>query len=272
MRPRGHAHQTASLPNRRSAPWETQQNARSPAAPNSCDYHLLTSDNAAFAQCLVSPLHPRPPTITKSERAARLTSLPGPLDTGICAASHARFRCAASASRLQEIAPGRPTPEAYRRLVRVVVTRTARGAPNPCRVERSDGVIVEFDMYDHADRLPHDLCHLAVESAIKTRHGFWGCIERGAMFRGMNRVSGKGSGGRATVRRAAPRLDEIERLVAFVTGCWEQGAVPLVGSELGETEGRECAAFLEWCQRAWSDTPIGGSLELRWPLSLPPAL
>jgi hypothetical protein len=131
-------------------------------------------------------------------------------------------------------------------------------------------VVVAFDMYDHADRLPHDLCHLAVESALDAHHGFWGCVERGAMFRGMTRVGGKGSGGRGLVRRAAPRLDDIERLVAFAVGCWEQGALPLVSLELSEKEGRKCAVFLDWCQRVWSDTPIGGSLELRWPLLLPP--
>lgn len=163
-----------------------------------------------------------------------------------------------------------PGPEAYRQLVRVVVTRTARGLPNPCRVERDDGVVVVFDMFDHADRLPHDLCHLAVESALRTRQGFWGCIERGAMFRGMSRVGGKGSGGRGLVRRAAARLDEIERLVAFATGCWEQGTVPLLGPDLNDAEGSACADLLDWCQRMWSQTPVGGSLVLGWPLSLPP--
>jgi hypothetical protein len=154
--------------------------------------------------------------------------------------------------------------------VRVVVTRTEQGAPNPCRVERDDGVVLEFDMYDHAERLPHDLCHLAVESALRMRHGFWGCIERGAVFQGMTRVGGKGPGGRGVVRRAAAKLDDVERLVAFVTGCWEEGAVALVASELDEADGRECAVFLDWCQQMWSATSVGGSIALPWPLSLPP--
>lgn len=173
----------------------------------------------------------------------------------------------AEATSMSSAGPG---PEAYRQVVRVVVTRTARGLPNPCRVERDDGVVVVFDMFDHADRLPHDLCHLAVESALRTRQGFWGCIERGAMFRGMSRVGGKGSGGRGLVRRAAARLDEIERLVAFATGCWEQGTVPLLGPDLNDAEGSACADLLDWCQRMWSQTPVGGSLVLGWPLSLPP--
>jgi len=47
-------------------------------------------------------------------------------------------------------------------------------------VTRSDGTTTGWDFPSYGHGLPHDLCHLVVESELGLRHGFWGLVDQGA--------------------------------------------------------------------------------------------
>lgn len=44
---------------------------------------------------------------------------------------------------------------------------------------REDGTSSSWDFPSYGDALPHDLCHLVVESELGLTDGFWGLIDQG---------------------------------------------------------------------------------------------
>jgi len=46
-------------------------------------------------------------------------------------------------------------------------------------VTRQDGTSTSWDFPSYGDGLPHDLCHLVVESELGLTDGFWGLVDQG---------------------------------------------------------------------------------------------
>jgi hypothetical protein len=71
--------------------------------------------------------------------------------------------------------------------VEIVMTRSAERM-STTRVRRDDGATLELPSYIPFHRLPHDLAHFVVESALGLTWGVWGSIAHGTIFRGMQVV------------------------------------------------------------------------------------
>lgn len=148
---------------------------------------------------------------------------------------------------------------------------------------RPDGVVVHLrgGSYNTFDPpLPHDIAHLVVERGLGLRHGLWGVLEAGGLFRLATVHSGRRRPQAA--KRAERLLDEhredlnvAEVAVAAVCRMAHEGlaaddrtirelcghrtpreltpdVVPAVGDRL-----REAA----W---QWASVPVGGTLALDW--------
>ncbi|HUP85976.1 MAG TPA: hypothetical protein VM143_09950 [Acidimicrobiales bacterium] len=141
-------------------------------------------------------------------------------------------------------------------------------AVSRCRAERADGVVVEFLVHNHPGRLPHDLCHFAVESTLGLADGFWSLLDRGVMFKGVARAGGTGKGrpARRLVQRRGDQLDEIELLVAGVTGCWENDDRAVTVAGFSHDEVSACHDALDSLDAQWQKVGIGEALSLEWAL------
>src|SRR6267378_4318541 len=58
-------------------------------------------------------------------------------------------------------------------------------------VVRDDGVSYRLKGVAHMFAIPHDLAHFLVEKALRLRHGFFGNIADGAVFKSMTYVEGR---------------------------------------------------------------------------------
>lgn len=87
------------------------------------------------------------------------------------------------------------------------------------------------------------------------------------MFEGVVRVGGIGKGrpARRLVQRRARHLDEVEFLVAGITGCWESGDGAVAIAGLSDDEVSKCFDALDALNAQWQKVPIGEALHLEWP-------
>lgn len=56
---------------------------------------------------------------------------------------------------------------------------------------RDDKVVVRVGTPDRPKGLPHDMAHYLVERGLGIERGFWGAVAAGAVFEGMEVVSGR---------------------------------------------------------------------------------
>src|SRR3712207_5427402 len=56
---------------------------------------------------------------------------------------------------------------------------------------RDDDVVLRVTTPDRPQFLPHDMAHYLVERELGFRRGFWGSVAAGAVFGGMQVVSGR---------------------------------------------------------------------------------
>jgi hypothetical protein len=113
-------------------------------------------------------------------------------------------------------------------------------------------------------RIPHDLVHAAVESALGIRDGFWGAIDAGATFGGFEPRSGA-----KVLRRKGPDVLAAELPVNWAYRVWTgrsveaadgvSGRRPLADAQLGVA-----LAALDDAARRWDATPEGSALSWRW--------
>jgi hypothetical protein len=85
-------------------------------------------------------------------------------------------------------------------------------------VTRQDGSSTAWDFPSYGNRLPHDLCHLAVEEALGIANGFWGLVDQGVEVRLVDDQATLVRDGRPLVEEAGidfSDLTEAERLVAL---------------------------------------------------------
>src|SRR4051794_21602515 len=86
-------------------------------------------------------------------------------------------------------------------------------------VKRNDGVMLQVQSHDRPTALPHDIMHFIVERRLQLRQGFWGCVAAGAMFPGMQVISGRlrphaEARSQSLIKAAQESLSEAEVLVS----------------------------------------------------------
>ncbi|HET9142265.1 hypothetical protein [Actinophytocola sp.] len=154
-----------------------------------------------------------------------------------------------------------------------------------CHVHRPDGAVVFVPSFDRKHRVPHDLAHVATESALGIEDGVFGSIMAGALMGDMRVVSG---GRRHDARQrsekilrantASRALTVAEVLAAVVHDAVESGkrgdlhgwARRHWGSVRQEpfpyTAAQLAAArrLLEELAARWAELPAEGELEVDW--------
>jgi hypothetical protein len=153
-------------------------------------------------------------------------------------------------------------------------------------IMRDDGVSFSMQGVGHNFSIPHDLAHLAIEQALHLDRGFWGSIAAGAVFPTMTYLGGRRKPRSAErskeILRANTRpLGEAEVLVRIFNDTIEGGHSETSGVLHRRLKGRWAppgerprsisssqiaeafAAYRDVLSR-WSNTPVGGTLELQW--------
>ena len=151
---------------------------------------------------------------------------------------------------------------------------------------RGDKVVLRVQTPDRPQSLPHDLAHYLVERELGFERGFWGSVAAGAVFGGMQVVSGRrpphaAERSKAVIKAAGQQLTAAEIYVSVMLRVAREGREgdwPGVCSLLDEAwrpfrgprkavshEGvsRACRALRE-AEREWQELPVGQSLTVSW--------
>ena len=88
-------------------------------------------------------------------------------------------------------------------------------------VLRNDGVLVFVPGVGKKYDLPHDFSHFIIEKSLGLEWGFWGCIAKGALFKGMKVLEGRQkphakARSKNILKEAGQYLTEAEGLVSIV--------------------------------------------------------
>jgi hypothetical protein len=110
-------------------------------------------------------------------------------------------------------------------------------------VHRDDGVVVRVPGWDRKWRIPHDVAHLVTERELRLPDGIYGSIASGALFTGMEVVSGR------------PRHDAravSERVLRANGASGALGLAELLGGSIHlAAEGGDHAGALATVRYAW---------------------
>ncbi len=140
---------------------------------------------------------------------------------------------------------------------------------------------------DRPRGLPHDMAHYVVERGLGFGRGFWGAVAAGAVFKGMEVVSGRRpphaeARSKAVIKGEYVQLAAAELYVSVIQSVAREGKErdwAGVNASLDEVwrpfrrprpavtrEGvaRVCEALRE-AEREWRGLPVGGSVTVRWP-------
>ena len=154
-------------------------------------------------------------------------------------------------------------------------------------VHRDDGVVVRVPGWDRKWRIPHDLAHFVTERELQLRDGIYGSIGSGAIFAGMEVVSGRlrhdaravservlranGASGAlglaemlgGSIHHAAEEGQHAWALssVRFAWECHASGPCPYDADDVARV-----AAVLREVGEEWARARPGQGLELAWPL------
>lgn len=152
---------------------------------------------------------------------------------------------------------------------------------------RDDGVIFRVPAFDCTHSLPHDMAHYFVENRLGLKRGFWGCIAAGAVYPGMERLSGRlrphsADRSRELLRASAQQNTEAEVLVSALLRItherlddhWPAARTrlhhewrPRVPSRAlpDEMEVRQICAALREAEHSWQSLAVGESVRVIWP-------
>lgn len=165
----------------------------------------------------------------------------------------------------------------------VTFTRIAGGG-STAEFRRPDGVTVQLRSYDRKHRIPHDLAHLVAERAFRVERGVWGSLAGGVLFASADVVAGRRrhdekARSAALLKANAAEVGLAELLASSCsrpstrTGRPRPGRSPGRGDRCGP--GR-CPYPADVLPRAvdelrglgarWERLPVGGTLEVDWPL------
>lgn len=151
---------------------------------------------------------------------------------------------------------------------------------------RDDGVVVRVGTPDRPEGLPHDLAHYLVERGLGIGRGFWGVVAAGAVFEGMEVVSGRRppharERSKAIIKAEHRQLATAELYVSVFQSVAREGKErdwAGVNARLDEAwrpfrwprkavtrEGvlRVCEALRE-AEKEWRALPVGESITVSW--------
>src|SRR4051812_23060923 len=152
-------------------------------------------------------------------------------------------------------------------------------------ITRDDGVCYRLKGVAHMFAIPHDLAHFVVEKTLRLRHGFWGNIADGAVFKSMDYLGGRRKPKAAErsqnlLKANVTELNEAEALVRIFNDTIEQGHTanppllrarlrgrlvrPGLQREFSDAEIAEVYAAYRDMLARWQQLPVGGKMELRW--------
>ena len=100
--------------------------------------------------------------------------------------------------------------------------------------------------------LPHDLAGFVIEGGLGLHYGFWGLVAEGATFNSMRKRRTRE--GRAVIAAHRAELDAAEARVHAEEHLLEHGGDSPLRPEWDAMVAR------------WAALPVGGTLELTWPL------
>jgi len=136
-------------------------------------------------------------------------------------------------------------------------------------VRREKGPDVRLPAHPDGPKMPHDLVHAVVETALGIDDGFWGAMARGATFLGFELVTpGRHRrSGMKVLRRGGDAVMDAELRVAWAYRAWSGlpvegrgvGKAPLDAAALARTGPR-----LDAAAERWAAVPVGGELLWRW--------
>jgi hypothetical protein len=167
----------------------------------------------------------------------------------------------------------------------------SRGAEHYYGIEirRDDGVCFDVGPIRVKGSLPHDLAHLAIETALALDRGFWGSVAEGAVFGSMNHSAGRRKPhatphSEQVLKANHFHVSEAERLVSIFNDAGERELGPRsaelrtrlksVESALRRERPRHLtdtqieAALTAWkdIRARWNSVAVGDKLEFRWPV------
>jgi hypothetical protein len=151
---------------------------------------------------------------------------------------------------------------------------------------RDDKVVLRVQTPDRPQSLPHDLAHYLVERELEFERGFWGSVAAGAVFGGMQVVSGRrpphaAERSRAVIKAAGQQLTAAEIYVSVMQRAAREGNEqdwagvcshldeawrPFRGPRKAvsrEEVLRVCRALRE-AERHWQGLAVGESLTVSW--------
>lgn len=153
-------------------------------------------------------------------------------------------------------------------------------------VRRDDGLTLRVPSPDRPAALPHDLAHCLVEQGLKLARGFWGCVADGAVFSGMQVISGRrrpraAEHSKAVIKAAGQQLTVAEIYVSVMLAVAHEEMErdwPRVCARLdeawrpfrGQRKPVSAAEVLRVCdalraaERQWLALPVGQSIAVSW--------
>ena len=153
-------------------------------------------------------------------------------------------------------------------------------------VVRDDGVSYRLKGVAHMFTIPHDLAHFLVEKTLGLRHGFFGNIADGAVFKSMTYVEGRrkpkaAESSAALLKQNEALLNDAEALVRIFNDSIEQGhaensgvlqqrlreRLVRAGVEQRSFSAAEIAAVYAAYRdmlTKWREVPVGGEMQLHW--------
>jgi hypothetical protein len=167
----------------------------------------------------------------------------------------------------------------------ITFTKTgARGYEVVAR--RDDKVVVRIGTPDRPEGLPHDMAHYLVERGLGIERGFWGAVAAGAVFKGVEVVSGRrpphaAERSKAVIKAGYRQLATAELYVSVFQAVAREGKerdLAYVNARLDDVwrpfrwprkavtrEGvlRVCEAMRE-AEKEWRELPVGGSVTVSW--------
>ncbi len=147
-------------------------------------------------------------------------------------------------------------------------------------VTRQDGMRLSIPVFGRLDPIPHDLAHYVIELELGLQDGFWGSVAAGALFDGMQILTG----------RQRPHAAERSRTVLAAHRQGIGVSEVLVDAALGEVRGESLddaplpidsplvrtradlnalvvrlRPAMDTMCACWRAIPLGGTLKVVWP-------
>lgn len=90
---------------------------------------------------------------------------------------------------IESIAAQLAQQQQHKQIMNITFTRTSERSYVASVVR--DALTIQVSAFDRPTALPHDIAHYIVERELELKHGFWGCVAAGAIFPGMQVLSGR---------------------------------------------------------------------------------